>query len=502
MPIKGLMKKNKNIDELFKERFKNFEATPSPDVWNKIQAKLKEKDDRKVIPLWIKLGGVAALFALIFTIGNSLLNVPLNKINAPIVNENPAKINSESHNNIIVANNDVIQDEIVLTENKNEVKRTNEVLIKKSSNATNNSNRVRSSETTVVSNNKNSRVSNKQAQQHLIQDFKVIIKGQEAVVKGNANLADKTKDQLINKDSEINKNVEAVVVNENVKDTSKNPSSTENKEVVKEENKKSIFDAINETSEEQVVIAKLDNTPDNRWEVTPNVAPVYYNSLKEGSSIDPSFSDNPKNGELNIAYGIKVSYNLNKKLSMRSGLSNVNLSYSTTGLDLGTGPIAASTASIEYFSRNNNVTIVVDKGALVNQNPDDPFGNITPKSTNGEPSLNQKISYYEMPLELNYKLINKKFGISVIGGFSALLLGNNEVSVEAGDFNEVLGEASNLSSLSFTTNVGLGLNYSFSKKLMFNIEPMFKYQLNPYTDSSVNFKPYYLGIYSGLSFKF
>ena len=116
------MKKNKNIDELFKERFKNFEATPSPAVWNKIQAKLKEKNDRKVIPLWVKLGGVAALFALIFTIGNSLLNAPLNKINVPIVTENPAKINSEPHNNIIVANIDVIQGEIVLTEDKNEVK--------------------------------------------------------------------------------------------------------------------------------------------------------------------------------------------------------------------------------------------------------------------------------------------------------------------------------------------------------------------------------------------
>jgi len=71
------MKKNKNIDELFKERFKNFEASPSPDVWNKIQAKLKEKDDRKVIPLWFKLTGVAALFAVLFTIGNSILNLPL-----------------------------------------------------------------------------------------------------------------------------------------------------------------------------------------------------------------------------------------------------------------------------------------------------------------------------------------------------------------------------------------------------------------------------------------
>ena len=462
------MNKNKNIDELFKERFKNFEATPSPGVWNKIQAKLKEKDDRKLIPLWIKLGGIAALLALIFTIGNSILNNPLNKINTPIVNENPTKINSEKPDNIIVDNHNIIQDEIVSTEDNNEVKSTDEVLVKKSSNLINKSHEITTSETTVASNNKKSNNSENTIQQNLIKNSEVIIKEQEGVANENSNLVDKTNEQLINKDSEINKNVEAVAVNENVNDTSENPSITKNKEVVKEENTKSIFDAINENPEEEVVIAKLDNTPDNRWEVTPNVAPVYYNTLSEGSSIDPSFSDNPKSGDLNIAYGVKVSYNLNKRLSVRSGVSNVNLSYSTTGLDLGTGPIAASTASIEYATRNN-VTIVVDKGALVNQNSDNPFGTITPKSTNGETYLNQKISYYEMPVELNYAIINKKFGINVIGGFSTLLLGNNEVSVEAGDFNEVLGEASNLSSISFTTNVGFGLNYSFSKKLILNL---------------------------------
>ena len=494
------MKKNKNIDELFKERFKNFEASPSPDVWNKIQAKLKEKDDRKVIPLWFKLGGVAALFALLFTIGNSILNIPLNKINDSIVNENSIEINTEKANNTIVDNN-VIQNNIVSTEDNNEVKSTKKLLIKKASNSTNNSNGADRSETTVASNNKKARISRKKTKKDLIQSSESSIQNQESVAKETSNLIDKSENQLINQDVEINKNIEVVAVNKNINDTSETSLSTESKELIKEENKKSIFDAIKETSEGEVVISKLDNTPQNRWEVTPNVAPVYYNSLTEGSSIDPSFSDNPKNGDLNIAYGVKVSYNLNKRLSMRSGVSNVNLSYSTTGLDIGTGPVSASTASIEYSSINN-VTIVVDKGALLNQNPEDTFGNITPKSTSGEPLLNQKISYYEMPLELNYTLINKNFGISVIGGFSALLLGNNEVSIEAGDFNEVLGEASNLSSLSFTTNVGLGLNYSFSKKLMFNIEPMFKYQLNPYTDSSVNFKPYYLGIYSGLSFKF
>ena len=496
------MKKNKNIDELFKDQFKNFEATPSPEVWNNIQAKLKEEDDRKVIPLWFKLGGIAALLALIFTIGNSLINSPLNQTDSPIVTEKPSVIDSQKPNNIILENNnDLIKDEIVSNEEAHKATNTNEEIIKKSSDSK--EHRINNSETAVASNNNDSKDSEKSTQNELIKESKEIIEEQTGVANEKSNSVKDSNESLINKDTEINKSVEAVAVNEEVKNNSENSSETINKEaVVKEENKKSIFDAINENPEEEVVIANVDNTPDNRWEVTPNVAPVYYNTLSEGSSIDPSFADNSKSGDLNIAYGVKVSYNLNKKLSVRSGLSNVNLSYSTTGLDIGTGPVAAaSSSSIDYQGRSN-VTIVVDKGALVNQNPGNPFGNITPKSTNGEAYLNQKLSYYEMPLELNYSIINKRFGINVIGGFSTLLLGDNEVSVEAGDFNEVLGEANNLSSLSFTTNVGLGLNYSFSKKLMFNVEPMFKYQLNPYTDSSVDFKPYYIGIYSGLSFKF
>ena len=74
--------------------------------------------------------------------------------------------------------------------------------------------------------------------------------------------------------------------------------------------------------------------------------------------------------------------------------------------------------------------------------------------------------------------------------------------MEAGDFSTVLGEANNLNSLSFTTNIGLGFDYKIGKRLKFNIEPMFKYQLNPYTDSSVDFNPFFMGVYTGLSFKF
>ncbi len=481
------MKVKKNIDDLFKDSFKNFEAVPSPDVWKNIQTKLKEEDDRKVIPIWVKLSGIAAILALFFTIGKSLLNDSFNQTNTPVVYETNLEINKDLL--------DKKRIDITSPSNKTAFSQEND-----HTESTNKSPlEVVSSSKTAISNNTNSKKGG--IPQNNLKGLNNKIAGSERNTQSKPSTNTVLNKGTTDKEISIGTISKTEIAINNSNHGKEEYLIKENAEQDIIENKKSIFDAINEISDESTVIVANDS-PDHRWELTPNVAPVYYNTLSQGSSIDPMFSDNSKNGDLNIAYGIKVSYNLNRRFSIRSGVSNVNLSYSTTGLELGTGPLsAASTTGIDYYERNN-VTIVVDKGALAAQDSGNPFGNITPKSTNGETYLNQNISYYEMPLELNYAIINKKIGINLIGGFSTLILGNNEISVEAGDFNEVLGEASNLSSLSFTTNIGLGLNYSFSKKLMFIIEPMFKYQLNPYTDSSVDFQPYYIGVYSGLSFKF
>lgn len=310
-------------------------------------------------------------------------------------------------------------------------------------------------------------------------------------------------DPLIKNSNEISKDAikESIVVEDN-----KN-GKLENEDPVKvtdpvEDAKKSIFDAIEENNTEEAVVK--NSAPDKRWEVNPNVGPVYYSSFGNGSSIDPSFADNSQSGDVNLSYGAALSYAISNKLSVRTGINNVNLSYTTGGLELGTGPVSSALKSIDYGGRQI-VTTAVDKGTLQNApgNPDGgPFAGLVPKSGGSDASISQRISYYEVPVELKYALLNTKFGINMIGGFSTLFLGNNEVSVSAGDINTVLGPANNLNSLSFTTNVGLGFDYKISKRLKFNIEPMFKYQLNPYSDTSVDFNPFYMGVYTGLSFKF
>ena len=65
-----------------------------------------------------------------------------------------------------------------------------------------------------------------------------------------------------------------------------------------------------------------------------------------------------------------------------------------------------------------------------------------------------------------------------------------------------MGEANNINDVNLSTNIGFGLNYNFSPTLQLNLEPMFKYQLNTFTQTSGNFQPYSIGIYTGLSFKF
>jgi hypothetical protein len=512
------MKQKKNIDQLFKDRFAEHEVTPPPHVWENIQAQLQEKD-RDIIPLWWKVAGIAASLVLLFTIGNTLFNNTSKSIveetqileegikAIPEIKKDLEMNTNENATQVAEKNNIERLKEEHSLENKsqkNPSKKITKKQIKNIAPKTYNNNKT---SVASVSKNNNPKTATIIDAIAIVDPFKT-----SAVAKNNKDINDAfitptptaTQDALVKNKNKTNT---GATTNPQLKEDLIISPRTEDTVVIEEvpekntQEKKSIFDAIEEQKEIEAneAFAK-NNSPQDRWEIAPNIAPVYYSSLSEGSSIDPSFAENSQSGDVNISYGIGVSYALNNRLKIRSGISNVDLSYSTGGLELGDGPISAALQGINY---DNSETIVVaqDQGTFAMQ-ADGTFGEVTPKSTTGEAFINQNISYYEVPLELSYTLLNNTFGIDVIGGVSTLILGDNEVSVTAGDFNETLGSANNLSGLSFATNVGLGFHYKLSRKLKFNVEPMFKYQLNPYTDSSVEFQPYYLGLYTGLSFKF
>ena len=136
----------KHIDRLFQERFKDFEANPDPSVWSDIESSLNsDKKRRRIIPLWWKIAGVAALLVLTFTIGNFIYNSNSNSDNpkeilvesensTPIDLElNPNNSNNSSNKNYTVTSS---KDDLKSPEeiNTNSSKNSNEAISKKHKN--------------------------------------------------------------------------------------------------------------------------------------------------------------------------------------------------------------------------------------------------------------------------------------------------------------------------------------------------------------------------------
>lgn len=233
----------------------------------------------------------------------------------------------------------------------------------------------------------------------------------------------------------------------------------------------------------------------NRWQVTPNIAPIYFSSTVNGSPLDSRLESNSKNYNINNqSYGLGVNYAVTKKWNVRTGVNAFSVNYVTNQVLYYQNNYASS----KIANLNPNVF-----GSLISieslQNVNSIMGKFQEKY---EGSINQKMGYIEVPFELSYKLINKKFGVNIIGGMSTLFLKQNEVFLEGNGLNVKIGEANNLNSVHFSTNFGLGMKYEFIKHFEARVEPVLKYQINTFSNDSGGFKPYIIGVYTGLSYSF
>ncbi len=503
------MNDKKNIDRLFQEKFKDFEVTPNNSVWKKIKARQNNGRKRAIIfPIWYRVAGVAALIAVLLSIGYvSYTQNPI--IPKPVIvttdNEETNQPNAEQ----FIEVTDATDSQIVDAKEKESYPIT-----QKNNNTTTTSLEGQSNNSNATSDQKGESLvafSQKEKQPKNDADIMTPV-GSDPYT--NAILEDKTTtttstssdstpsekgDQLFktptNQNSEFNT---TSIAENNTTDPSEKKDSTldENKVLEDQENKKSIFDAIPE--EEEAIVE--ETTSSKKWNIAPNIAPVYYDAIGNGSSIDSQFADNNKNGQVNLSYGIQVSYAINNKLSIRSGVNRVDLSYNTEDVGFSASVRGRNIQSIDYNSNAQAILVSdftkpIDLGnSGINRDAINQGQNIG--------LLNQKINYLEVPLEMKYALVNKKLGVNMIGGMSTLFLQDNEISIEAGDFETEIGQANNLNEVSFSGNIGLGLDYKLSDQFQINLEPIFKYQFNAFEGNTEDFKPYYFGVYTGVSIKF
>lgn len=236
------------------------------------------------------------------------------------------------------------------------------------------------------------------------------------------------------------------------------------------------------TSREEITSAI--NETGNKFTVATIFAPIYLSSLGDGSGVDSQFKDNPTSGNSSYSYGVKFAYELNNKFTLQSGVNLINLGYKTGDVYFSEGIDALSLSSI------SSGPILGRSVKGVGQNDFD----------SGD--LNQVVGYVEIPVEVKYSITGGKVGVNIVGGFSTLLLNKDEVFIETDNFSRSLGSSNTMRSVNFSGNVGVDVDYLIRKNLYINISPMFKVQTNTFSKNAGSIQPYYLGVYTGLNYKF
>ena len=262
-----------------------------------------------------------------------------------------------------------------------------------------------------------------------------------------------------------------------------------------------------------------DNTttkPKNRWSIAAMASPTYLSSFNSGSDGLSKELTASEQSLISYSGGVAFSYKISKRFSIQSGLYYSSLGQKVDGINSFSGfqPYGTITKG------DHNFKVLTTNGTVYTNNPDvflsangadrivtaytnDVFD---PKKASLQPvstSLDQNFKYLEFPVVLKYKLIDKTIGINLIGGLSYNLLVSNSVSTTVDGNKYSIGKTQDLNPLTLSSSLGMGMEYNLSGKLSLNLEPTFRYYLNPFSVSTGSFiHPYSFGIFSGVSYKF
>ena len=442
--------KNKNLDKLFQDQLKNLEVTPDKKVWGNIESKLKKKK-RRVVPLWWFAGGAAAMLLL------GMLLFPVSTNETDFMKIDSKTIVTESTENE-VEKNDLPKIDSLIQNTKIDKK-------------------------ILVTDKETKESIKKDIEKPLFQ--KKFVRDKNVVEK--TLLANNTAKEMLvsvnDKKIDVNKNKEVF--------TEEKEKIVENVAVEKElPNKKVDLNKFIKDKDSIFSIKHLEH----KWSIAPVFAVLNSNSFSNSSPVNRSLSNSTK-GKSSFSYGFQIGYQINKKWSIQSGVHLQEMSFvnnqvtAVSSISKSTSPVAFNSGVSLSFNTAPVQTSDFDNSALISRT-----------SLNGD--LNQIFGYIEVPIEVKYNFLTvKNFNTQVVAGFSSLFLNKNEVNFSSQFFTNS-GSANNLNNINFSGNLGFDFNYFLNNKWSLNLNPMFKAQLDTFSENSNGFSPFNFGIYSGIKYTF
>ena len=263
-------------------------------------------------------------------------------------------------------------------------------------------------------------------------------------------------------------------------------------------------------------IMEQDKKRDPRWMVGAVVSPLYSYRDAEAVAMPSSPSES---GMLSYSTGVNVNYRRNSRLAFETGIY-----YNSTGITIGA-------PGIKLFSQRHDAMIFGTGSEMADINTvSNSVGNIVAYSgdiymngykinaENGanaladfalneipapESGIEQHLDFLEIPFNLRYSVIDRTIELQLVGGMSTNFLVGNSVTIEGSSGREEIGYLSNLNTVNYSANAGMGMIYHMGRKMSLILEPRFRYFINSINDASLpDTRPYSLGFYTGLSYTF
>jgi hypothetical protein len=264
---------------------------------------------------------------------------------------------------------------------------------------------------------------------------------------------------------------------------------------------------------------ELTLTPVNkiaRWSLGAGLSPSVI--FKQSGAVSAELKEMLANEKMMVSFagGLSISYNINKRLVLSTGINYSSLVQNVTGLSTYTGfePIIASKGT-------SDISVTTSSGKIVSSNPDiyilDNMANrvstaygsdiFDPSKSNlpfASTKLLQNFGYLELPLFVRYKIIDRKLDLNILGGIAYnILVGNRVHTTTFSGERLFVGETEGLSSLNVTSSMGLGLEYNMPGNISFSLEPILRYYISPIGEqigSAIH--PWSAGVFTGFKYRF
>jgi len=263
---------------------------------------------------------------------------------------------------------------------------------------------------------------------------------------------------------------------------------------------------------------KVEEKPLFSWGIGATAGPLFsYRNLPVKTEYTRFLNEQEK-GMLSYGGSFSFFVKRKKRLSVETGISYYRTGQVSTDMvafrQIKSGNLALLESKGNNYLYNSGGVPGYSVEALFIANRRDPAGNdqtgyILTYLGQGlyEPvdaELQFDYQFVEVPLVLHYRVIDRAFGVNLMGGMGASLLFDSRASVVTADGQHaILGHLDGLRRSNINSIVGVGFSYRLGNDLLFRMEPVMRYYINPVSNNGgIEAHPFLFGVYSGMSIYF